>query len=262
MVTVNNIFAYFEENVPTYLKMDFDNPGFLAGNGDRSVEKVLLTLDITDDVIEEAKAIGAQLILSHHPMFFELHNVSTNDFVGRKLVALLEAHLSAICLHTNLDVVSGGVNDALMAALGAETAGILDPMGTAPDGSPYGGGRFGFVPETSLVNFLAVCKKNLHANGLRYVDTGRPVHRIAVCGGAGASLLMNAVGMGCDTFITGDVKHNVFLDAKELGINIIDAGHFPTENIVLPFLADVLAQDFPELNVEISTVHMQPEQFY
>lgn len=262
MATVNDIFGYFEENVPTYLKMEFDNPGFLVGNGERNVGKVLLALDITDDVIKEAQAVGAQLIVSHHPVFFELHNASTNDFVGRKLVALMEAHLAAICLHTNLDAVAGGVNDALMAALGAETTGILDPMGTAPDGAPYGGGRFGYVPEMPLINFLDLCKQNLRANGLRYVDVGRPVHRIAVCGGAGASLLMNAVQLGCDTFITGDVKHNVFLDARELGINIIDAGHFPTENVVLPFLADALLRDFPGLAVEISSVHAQPEQFY
>lgn len=262
MATVNDIFAYFEENVPSYMKMEFDNPGFLAGNGEREVQKVLTALDITDEVIEEAKQLGAQLIVSHHPMFFELHNVSTNDFVGRKLVALMEARISAICLHTNLDAVAGGVNDALMAALEAETAGILDLMGTAQDGAPYGGGRFGYVPEMPMRDFLALCKENLHANGLRYVDVGRPVHRIAVCGGAGGSLLMKAVEMGCDTFVTGDVKHNVFIDAKELGINIIDAGHFPTENVVIPYLAGALMDAFPGIAVQISHVHAQPEQFY
>lgn len=262
MATVNDIFSYFEENVPTYMKMEFDNPGFLAGNGEREVAKVLLALDITDDVIEEAKHIGAQLIVSHHPLFFELHNVSTNDFVGRKLVALLEAHISAICLHTNLDAVAGGVNDALMSALGAETIGILDMMGNEQNGTPYGGGRFGTVPFMPMDAFLARCKQALQANGLRYVDVGRPVHRVAVCGGAGGSLLMNAVEMGCDTFITGDVKHNVFIDAKELGINIIDAGHFPTENVVIPYLADALSDAFPGLQVHISRVHAQPEQFY
>lgn len=262
MATVNDIFAFFEETVPTYMKMEFDNPGFLAGNGDRDVGTVLLALDITDDVIEEGKRMGAQLIVSHHPMFFELHNVSTNDFVGRKLVALLEAQMSAICLHTNLDAVAGGVNDALMEALGAETHGILDLMGTGPDGAPYGGGRYGTVPEMPMEDFLALCKHALHANGLRFVDVGRSVHRIGVCGGAGGSLLMNAVEAGCDTFVTGDVKHNVFIDAKELGINLIDAGHFPTENVVIPYLAEALMDAFPGLDVRISEVHGQPEQFY
>lgn len=262
MATVNDIFGYFEETVPTYMKMEFDNPGFLAGNGDREVHRALLALDITDEVIEEAKQIGAQLVISHHRLFFELRNVSTHDFVGRKLVALLEAQLSAICLHTNLDAVAGGVNDALMGALHADTVGILQPMGTGPDGAAYGGGRFGFLPEMPLQAFLSHCKQALGANGLRYVDAGRPVHCIGVCGGAGGSMLMDAVSMGCDTFITGDVKHNVFIDAKELGINLIDAGHFPTENVVIPVLRNYLLDAFPELDVRISQLHRQPEQFY
>lgn len=262
MVTVNDVFGYFEANVPTYMKMDFDNPGFLAGDGDNKVDRVLVSLDITDEVIEEGKRIGAQLIVSHHPMFFELHNVSTHDFVGRKLVALLGAGMSAICLHTNLDAVYGGVNDALMDALGAETMGIIQPVGEGPDGAPYGHGRYGIVPEMSLKKFLPICKKALSANGLRYTSAGRPVHKIGVCGGAGGSMLMDAVQMGCDTFITGDVKHNVFIDARELGINIIDAGHFPTENVVMPVLQELLKSTFPELEVVISKVHAQPEQFY
>lgn len=262
MATVNDIFSYFEEHIPTYMKMEFDNPGFLAGNGDTHVDRVLLTLDITGETIEEAKQTGAQLIVSHHPIFFELHNVSTNDLIGRRLVSLIESHISAICLHTNLDAVAGGVNDALMDALGAKTAGILQPMGIGSDGRPYGSGRYGTVPEMPLETFLAQCKNNLAANGLRYVGSGRPVHKIGVCGGAGASMLMDAVQLGCDTFITGDVKHNVFIDAKELGINLIDAGHFPTENVVLPVLQTMLHNAFPILDVRISQVHVQPEQFY
>lgn len=262
MVTVNDIFGYFEQTVPTYMKMEFDNPGFLAGDGSREVHRILVALDITDEVIQEAKTIDAQLIVSHHPMFFELRNISTQDFVGRKLVALLSGGVSAICLHTNLDAVAGGVNDALMNALGAETVGILQSVGTGPDGAPYGHGRYGLVPEMSLGEFLPICKEALSANGLRYVSTGKPVHKIGVCGGAGSSMLCDAVKMECDTFITGDVKHNVFIDAREMGINLIDAGHYPTENVVVPVLQWLLKEAFPNLEVLISDVHAQPEQFY
>lgn len=262
MATVNDIFAYFEEHIPTDMKMDFDNPGFLAGNGDTNVERVLLALDITGEVIEEAKHIDAQLIVSHHPIFFDLHHVSTSDLIGRRVVSLIESHISAICLHTNLDSVAGGVNDALMDALGAKTDGILQPMGTGADGRPYGAGRYGTVAEIPLESFLKQCKNNLAANGLRYIDAGHPVHKIGVCGGAGASLLTDALHLGCDTFITGDVKHNVFIDAKELGINLIDAGHFPTENVVLPVLQTMLRDAFPMLKVQLSRVHAQPEQFF
>ncbi len=262
MATVNDIFAYFEETVPTRMKMDFDNPGFLAGNGSHEVTRILLSLDITQEVICEASQWGAQLIVSHHPMFFELKKVSTQDLNGRKVVSLLENGLSAICLHTNLDAVSGGVNDALMAALGADTEGILEYMGDGPDGRPYGMGRYGTVPERTLGEFLPLCKNALHANGLRYVDAGRPVHRIGVCGGSGGDLMHEAVKMGCDTMVTADVKHHVFLEAKELGINLIDAGHFSTENVVIPVLKELLGERFPEIETKISAIHAQPEQFF
>ena len=262
MATVNEIFDYFEEKVPTSMKMDFDNPGFLAGDGERTVTKVLLALDITMPVIAEAAEWGAELILSHHPMFFETKNVSTRNLTGKKVVALLGGGMSAICLHTNLDSVSGGVNDALMAALGARTEGILEPSGTAPDGKAYGLGRFGAVEEMPLEQFLPRCKAALHANGLRYVSGGRSVHRIAVCGGSGGSMLLDAAGHGCDTLVTGDVKHNQFLDAAELGINLIDAGHFPTENVVIPVLEQMVQEAFPDVGTRISRVQTQPEQFY
>lgn len=262
MATVNNIFAFFEEQVPTSMKMDHDNPGFLAGDGDSTVTKVLLALDITAAVIEEAAAWGAQLILSHHPMFFETSNVSTQTLTGKRLVALLGQGISAICLHTNLDSVPGGVNDALMGALGARTEGVLSPAGTTADGKVYGLGRYGTVEEQTLEDFLPRCRAALNANGLRYVSGGKPVQHIAVCGGSGGSLLPDAAKLGCDTLVTGDVKHNMFLDARELGINLIDAGHFSTENVVIPVLEQMLHNAFPAIETRISQVHHQPEQFY
>lgn len=262
MATVNEIFDYFEKIVPTSLKMESDNPGFLAGDGNRDVKKVMLALDITEEVIQEAKEYGAELILSHHPMFFDLKNVSTRDLNGRKVVALLENHMAAICLHTNLDAVQGGVNDTLLERLGARTEGILEPYGTAPDGQPYGMGRYCTVEETTLPEFLAFVKETLHANGLRYIDAGRPVHRIAVVGGSGGSMVTDAVNAGCDTYVTADIKHSVFLEAKARGINLIDAGHYSTENVVIPVLEKLLKAGFPELETKISTVHRQPEQYY
>ena len=261
MVTVKDVFSSLEQIVPTRLKMDFDNPGFLAGSGDQTVSKILLSLDITSAVIQEASDWGAELIISHHPLFFETQNVSTENLTGRKLVSLLRSGLSAICLHTNLDSVMGGVNDALMDALGAHTEGILDPAGTAENGQPYGLGRYGTVEECSLGSFLSHCKTALHANGLRYVSGQRNVHRIAVCGGSGGNLLETAVKLGCDTFITGDVKHSVFLDAQEYGVNLIDAGHFTTENVVMPVLESLLHREFPEMETRLSCIHSQPEQF-
>ena len=262
MATVREIAASFEQRVPTSMKMDFDNPGFLVGNGDTEVTKVLFSLDITDEVIAEAKEVGAQLIMSHHPLFFSVKDANTDTLIGRKIVAMLSAGISCICLHTNLDAVVGGVNDALMAVLGIPMEGILEPYGEYVDGKPYGMGRYGYVSERSLQDFLPQVKTALNCNGLRYISGGKPVHKVAVCGGSGSSLLEEVKALGCDTFITGDVKHNGFLDARDMEINLIDAGHFSTENVVIPVLEQMLKQDFPGTETYISQVHTQPEQYY
>ena len=262
MATVKDIFTYFENTVPTKMKMGSDNPGFLVGNGNREVRKILLALDVTDDVIAEAAEYGADLIVSHHPLFFSVSSASTESLIGRKIVSILESQMSAICLHTNLDSAKDGVNDSLMAVLGAETEGILDPYGMYADGTPYGLGRYGTVNECSLDKFLKHCKDALQCNGLRYISGGKPVHKIAVCGGSGSSMLNDVTEKGCDTYVTADVKHNGFLDAKELGINLIDAGHYSTENVVMPVLENMLNAAFPMIQTKISVVHTQPEQYY
>lgn len=262
MVTVKEISDYFETLVPNSMKMDFDNVGFLVGDGSKRVHKVLVVLDITDAVIEEAIAWGADLILSHHPLMFSMKNASTDDPIGRKLVRILGAGMSAICLHTNLDAVSGGVNDALLSVLGITTEGIIEPFGTDSKGVPYGMGRYGTIDACTLSDFLKHCKHALGCNGLRYIDGGREVHRVAVCGGSGSSMLAEVAALGCDTFVTADVKHNGFLDAREMGLNLIDAGHYSTENVVVPVLERMVNERYPEIETRISVLHKQPEQYY
>lgn len=253
MAKVKDIFAALDALAPTHLKLGFDNVGLLVGAWDDEVERVLCALDITLDVIEEGRRMGAELIVSHHPMFFELKNVTDSDTTGQRVLALARSGMAAICMHTNLDIAPGGVNDALAEALGIENA------------VPFGGescGRIGDVPEMALWDFMAEVKGALGADGLRFVDSGRPVRRVAVLGGAGGGNMMEAFEAGADTYVTADVKHHQFIDAKELGINLIDAGHFSTENVVVPVLAETIRGSFPELDVRISRVHAQPERFF
>lgn len=263
MASVKEIRDYFEETVPSYLKMDFDNVGLLVGMCENEVRLVLTALDITDAVIGEAEALGAQLIVSHHPLLFDpLRRVTDDDEKGRKVIRLIRNGISAICLHTNLDTVDGGVNDCLMEVLGGRVTGLMDPHGAHPDGRPYGVGRLGELPApVDFYEFLERTKQRLHCNGLRYVDGGRPVHKLACCGGSGGSDMWKAVEAGCDTYVTADVKYDQFLAAKELGLNLIDGDHFCTENVVVPQLKKRLAARFPGLDVRISAVHRQTVQF-
>ena len=263
MPKVKEIRDYFEAQIPSYMKLDFDNVGLLVGITEAEVSRVLVALDITGETIEEAQDIGAELILSHHPLFFDLKRVVDDDDRGRKIVALLTSGISAICLHTNLDTAQGGVNDALMAALGVHVTGLLAETGHHPNGQPYGISRVGELPAPlSMREFLAQTKAALRANGLRYYDAGKPVKRIGCCGGSGGGDLPAAVAAGCDTYVTADIKYDVFLAAKECGINLIDGDHFCTENVVVPVLAGLLRQAFPQLDVRISGRHGQTAQFF
>lgn len=256
MAKVSEIFEKLAIRAPVELKMGFDNVGHLAGRTDREVSRVLVALDITDEVIAEAKDIGAELIVSHHPLTFEgLKSVTDGDPTARKFVTIIEGGMSAICMHTNLDVAQGGVNDALAAALGGRVIGILN--------TDDGISRLCELPETmDFADFLSRVKNSLGANGLRYAGPGRPVRRFGICGGSGAGDLPLALAQDCDTFVTADVKHHQFVEANEEHINLIDAGHFSTENVVVPVLKAWLNEDFPELDVRISERHCQPEKFY
>lgn len=264
MAAVNDILHFFEEKFPFYMKLDFDNIGMLVGARDTEVTKVLAALDITDAVIEEAIAMGAQLIVSHHPLIWDpLKRVTDEDNKARKVIRLLQNGVSAICLHTNLDTAEGGVNDMLMAALGARVTGLLSPHGTHPDGRPYGIARVGeLTAPMALDAFLARTKANLNTAGLRYVSGGKRVHKIACCGGSGGSELEAVLAAGCDTYVTADLKYDHFLLAKEEGLNLIDADHFCTENVVVPVLKELIGQNFPEVEVCIASAHGQTVQFF
>lgn len=263
MAIVNDIYTFLNQIAPVHYQMDFDNAGFLVGDSGAHVSKVLIALDITDDVISEAEEWGAQLIVSHHPMIFHaLKKVRTDDLTGRKIIRLARQGISAICMHTNLDVAHGGVNDALMDALDADVSDILEPTGTSENGLMIGCGRIGALRKPmSMREFLPFLADRLHVTGLRYCGD-HDVNRIAVCGGSGGNLLELAFDAGCDTLVTADVKYDRFLAAKELGMNLVDADHFCTENVVSPVVAEKLKVQFPNLEIQISQRLGQTAQIF
>ena len=262
MATVREIYQYLDGLAPFSLQMDFDNAGFLVGRGDRTVDKILVSLDITEEVVSEAVELGCQLIVSHHPViFFPAKSVTDTTPDGRILLSLVEHNIAAICAHTNLDAVSGGVNDALAQRLGLTNIEQLKQDGVDSSGRPYGIGRVGNTAGVPMYApaFAAFVKETLGANGVRFVDARRPVRRVAVGGGACSDMMKDAIALGCDTFVTADVKYNGFLDAKALGLNLIDAGHYPTEQVVIPVLAKWLADGLPK--VEVYTTQRHKEVF-
>ena len=179
------------------------------------------------------------------------------------MTALLRHGISAICMHTNLDAANGGVNDELAKAAGLEGAEILRAEGEDAGGTKYSCNRVGRIPKPmAMKEYLPFLRERLGANGLRYHDAGRDVSLVAVVGGSGGGDLEHAVKYGCDTFITSDIKYDTFLAAKEAGINLIDADHFCTENVVVPVLEQVLKERFPQVLSTISKRHRQTAQFF
>lgn len=262
MRTVREIEQALWNLAPAYMKEEWDNIGLLCGHEDREVDRVLVALDPFLSTAQEAAEVGAQLLLTHHPLiFFPAKSVTDRDPVGRTILYLVEHGICALNLHTNLDSAPGGVNDRLAEVLGLREVQVLAPAGQDKQGRDYGLGRYGVTDRCSLSDFMARIKTNLGCGGLRYADGGRPVEKVAVGGGSCGEFMTRALELGCDTFVTADLKYNQFADARDLGLNLIDAGHFPTENPVCTVMADFLQQTFPDLTVILSKKHADVVHF-
>ena len=262
MTTVADILQYINTIAPPYMKMDWDNVGLLCGSKRQAVTKILVALDPFEKVCLEAKELGAELIVTHHPLIFQpLKAVTDETEVGRCIQFLCRHGISAINAHTNLDCAPDGVNERLAEVLGLDSIQVIEPMGTDDQGRAWGLLRCGEVEAQSLDAFLAKVKTLLCCERLRYVGSGT-VRKVAVGGGACGSELMDAVRAGCDTFVTADIKYNQFHDAEMLGIKLIDAGHFHTENPVTTVLAEKLSAAFPHIQVFVSLKHSESMKFY
>lgn len=260
MAEVRDIYQFMDKVAPFSMQEDFDNAGFLVGRKDQALKKVLVALDITLEVVEEASQVGAQLIVAHHPVIFQpVKSVTDETVTGRILLELAEHGIAAICAHTNLDAAHGGVNGCLAQALELSGIGQLCQAGVDEKGRAYGIGRVGTAhrPGLRAGEYAAFVKEKLGAACVRFVDSGRPVQKVAVGGGACGSMTEDAIAQGCDTFVTADLKYNQFLEAKALGLNLLDAGHFPTENVVCAPLATRIAKAFPDIEVLLSKVHRE-----
>lgn len=260
MATVKDVYRFIDEIAPFETQMSFDNSGFLVGRGDAPVERILVALDITEEVVKEAVQQDCQMIVSHHPVIFHPARSITDESVnGRILLALAENKIAAICAHTNLDAAQGGVNCCLAQRLKLEEVEQLHTDGVDRQGREYGIGRVGKAHEKGMTAkvYADYVKKALGTSSVRFADGGKIVSRVAVGGGSCGSMLMDAVAAGCDTFVTADVKYDQYLEAKAMGITLMDAGHYATEQVVCEPLADMLSKHFPKIEVLTTKCHKE-----
>ncbi len=361
MTTIGDIYKFIDGIAPFSLAEHWDNSGLIIGDMGDKADRIMLALDVSDSVIDEATKLGVNLIITHHPVIFSaMKNISSTGLVHK----LIRSNIGVISAHTNLDIAGGGVNDCLSdileihdtkplmiterknrliimvmiptnyekhvcSAMFAAGAGMFEnyssccftvsgtgqfmpesganPMvGTIGNtgytsesqvtmvctedtiknvvsailkSHPYekpayhifedrsdtvskGYGRIGTLKnEVEFSEFSETIKKKLSCDRIRYYDSGNMIKKVAVCGGSGGDMLYEAYKNDCDILITGDVKHNIFNEAAQYGITVVDAGHYNTEYPIIPRLAGMLASEFTKLKFIVATSESCPVNF-
>lgn len=236
LMTVKELYELFCERIPEDLSEEWDNDGIMCcPDTEREVGRVLLSLDVTDEIVDYAVKGGFDLIISHHPLVFhKLSGINAEDHVSRKLMRLITEGISVFSFHTRADRVQGGVNDCLARLLGLTD---VQPLGESGLGRI---GRLEGSDVTSIEDFAYRVKSVLGQERLLVSSAYCPVKCVAVVGGDGKDCLKEAIFEGADTFVSGRIGYNIMEEAPEMGINMIEAGHYATEFPVLSFFSALL----------------------
>ena len=251
-MTVKELYGALCEIIPSSLSCEWDRDGFeCCPEPQKEVKKIIIALDVTGDVIDTAVREGADVIISHHPIFFGgLKNVNALNADGARAVRLIRENIATMSFHTRLDALSGGVNDILAAAVGLKSVEVIGDEGIC---------RIGELDDAADAVSFAKTVKNALSSGsgereahVVLCSVGREVKRVALVGGSGGSDMKLAASFGADTYLTGELKHHERLEAADLNMNLLAAGHFFTEYPVCAFLEKTVAEICPE--AEIKTV--------
>ena len=250
-VTVGEIYAKINEIAPFETQAEWDNAGLLAGSANAPVDTALVALELNPDVLQEANAKHAQLIVTHHPILFRgRKNLREDDPEGRMLCALVRSGVALIAAHTNFDGANPGVNDALAAALGLTEVEILDE-----------GVRVGTPSQRTLGAFRAHAETALGGVIRMYGNADAPIGRIGILGGAGGDYLEIARNAGADVFLTGEISHHKAWDAYLSGVSVLEAGHAATELPAVHFLAKGLQKAADDVQWNLRIYESETELF-
>jgi GTP cyclohydrolase I len=244
------IISLIEVKYPLSLAEDYDNVGLLIGNDNTVIEKILVCLDITEAVVDEAINNKIDMIISHHPIIFKpLKKLVNDNPISAIVTKLIKGNICVYALHTNFDNADNGMNDILAEKLELKEINKLSS----------GTGRYGILYNSMLFNeFCNFVKCKFNIDSLRVSgNLNSIINRVAIVGGDGCDFIDDAIAMNCDVFITGDVKHHCALDALNSNINIIDASHFFTEVASLPYIANLL-NTIDGIKADITLVNTNP----
>ncbi len=249
-MTVKSLYEKMTERIPEALREEWDNDGIMCATDlTGEVNNVLITLDVTEEVVDYAISRNFDLIVSHHPLIFKpVSSVTEEDHVTRKIIKLITNNVTVFSFHTRADKVRGGVNDLLAKALGLV------------DVTPFGEGmlgRIGTLPEErGLEEFADDVKMQLSSDVVKYADAYNTVKRVAVVGGDGKDYVKDAILAGADTYLSGRISYNVMEEASDMGINLIEAGHYFTELPITSFFASLISSLDGNAYIEIADSNM------
>lgn len=267
MNKVSEILSYITEVAPVCWQESYDNSGLLVGDANALVDKVLLALDLTEEVVDEAIENSFHLIISHHPLIFKgLKNILVDDTIGRIITKAIKNDISIAAMHTNLDNSFYGVNKVLAEKIGLKELKILhvnDSLNSGDDVLEIGSGMLGcFEEEMPEEEFLKLVKNSLEVKAIRHSGfLNKPIRKVAVCGGSGAFLIEDAKRCNADAYVTADLKYHDFFESDN-EILIIDAGHFETEQFTKQLFADIILKKNPKFAVQISKVNTNPVNYF
>jgi dinuclear metal center YbgI/SA1388 family protein len=262
MVKVRDITKEIEAFAPKFLMESYDNVGLMVGDQNKKVKKALLSLDCTNDVINEAVSLNCELIITHHPLLFKRpKNIIKGDLLGNKVISLIKEDIALYSCHTNLDSAKEGINETIVKMLGFNTQKIIE----SNECNNYEQGGIGRLvnleKEQSLDNLIELVKKNLNIKKMRVVRGTEKVTKLAIINGSGQDFFYKAKNLGADCIITGDTTYHFASDFKEMGISIIDAGHFGTEYLVFLKTLEFLKEKFKSVEFIASKRCQDPYDF-
>lgn len=238
MVTVADVTAALEELAPTSLAEEWDNVGLLAGDAEREVSKIIVMLDLDENGLQEAINVGADMIVTHHPFIMS----PLRSITDKTLLRVIENKISVCSMHTNLDCADEGVNFVL-----AQTVGLSDIEDVDLNGFITKGG---VIEQCSFGEFIQNVKLSLNIGNLRFVgEKSETVQKICVLGGSGADFIGQVKELGFDVLLTSDIKYHQAQTAQKIGLCVIDAGHFETENPVIYKVARHLMEKLDDVDV-------------
>ncbi|MCL1881376.1 MAG: Nif3-like dinuclear metal center hexameric protein [Oscillospiraceae bacterium] len=244
MITVKHVYDYLEKIAPFATQIRGDNSGFLVGDLQTKVFRILVCLDATNKVVAEAADKKAELIISHHPL---MYRGIEQLFKGEPVFDLVQNGINLIAAHTNLDVADGGITDLMLTKLGFPPSD--DVVGATTKGDTEFGKITVLDKAISAKELAQKCKVAFDCTSVRYVDGGKLVKKIGVCSGGGGKYVELAFKKGCDAYVCGDLRNDRLVFADNVGLTLVDAGHFHTENIFCDDMVIKLQKAFPELSV-------------